>query len=63
MIIFLMLSIIFSMKRGENGSLEIQDPKVTKYLLYICLRSIPRDPDVVCPLVRSNVENSDQMTK
>ena len=29
----------------------------------ICLRSRPVDPDVVCPLVSSNVENSDQMTE
>ena len=36
-------------------------------LLYICLRSRPGDPDVVCPSVSqsvsSNVENSDLMTE
>ena len=31
--------------------------------LDICLRSIPIDPDVVSPSVRSNVENSDSVTE
>ena len=51
----------WSCKNAEFSNFDINSKYVNIH--HICLRSRPRDPDVVCSLVRSNVENSDRMTE
>ena len=54
----------YSMGRPGNMSRPAVVGECLDLDIYICLRSRPSrpiDPDVVCVLVHSNVENSDQM--
>ena len=52
-------------KIAKENELEVVRLKICQIqfnalaLSYFCLRSRPVSPNVVCPLVRSNVENSD----